>query len=135
MPTSSQSQILSVVDYQLLQQQQQQQSNGQTTKSTARTTANQPSTIDSKRRSSIDKKNENNHSLPSSSAYVTDRRRSLDKANDSKISIKNFVFEFFFSSMKNTIENYSSRKSQKKPQNSQTFEMFTSRTSLSFHSR
>ena len=85
MPTSSQSQILSVVDYQLLQQ----QPNGQTTKPT-----NQISAADAKRRpqrddrrTSIDKKNENDRSPPPSSVNATDRRRSLDKANDSKVSL------------------------------------------------
>lgn len=96
MPTSSQSQILSVVDYQLLQQ----QPNGQptTTKPT-----NQISVADAKRRpskddrrTSIDKKKENDRSPPSSSVNATDRRRSLDKANDSKVSLDkicSFLFD------------------------------------------
>lgn len=86
MPTSSQSQILSVVDYQLLQQ----QPNGQNNTTKPR---NETSIGDGKRhppkderRTSIDKKKENDRSPPASSVNASDRRRSLDKANDSKVS-------------------------------------------------
>ncbi len=78
MPTSSQSQILSVVDYQLLQQQ---QSSGQNvpTKSSVRIPVNQTSV----RRALIENKNDvDNHFPPPS--YVTNRRRSSDKTNESK---------------------------------------------------
>ena len=88
MPTSSQSQILSVVDYQLLQQ----QAAGQNvpTKPPVRISVNQTQTIETvrrlskdERRSSVDRKNGTNPSptLP----RVTDRRRSSDKTVESKI--------------------------------------------------
>lgn len=75
MPTSSQSQILSVVDYQLLQQ----QNNGQTntTKAPIRISVNPTAINESKRRYSND-----NHPT-----YANDRRRSSDKTNDRKSSI------------------------------------------------
>jgi hypothetical protein len=90
MPTSSQSQILSVVDYQLLQQQ---QASGQNTtiKPSVRISVNQTSVNESKRhqqkedrRSSNEDNNyQNNHLAPPSNRM--DRRRSSDKSIDSKI--------------------------------------------------
>jgi hypothetical protein len=90
MPTSSQSQILSVVDYQLLQQQQASGQNG-TTKPSLRISVNQTPINESKRRqqkgdrrASIENKtDEDNHSPPPSN--VSNRRQSSDKNNDSKI--------------------------------------------------
>lgn len=72
MPTASQSQILSVVDYQLLQQ-----NNGQTntTKPPVRISVNPTAISESKRRNSSD-----NHLTSSTSG--NNRRRSTDKTND-----------------------------------------------------
>jgi hypothetical protein len=90
MPTSSQSQILSVVDYQLLHQQ---QANGQdgTTKLPARITVNQISTNESKRqhrnedhRTIAQNKNGRDHHSPSSPS-PDDRRRNSGKTADGKI--------------------------------------------------
>jgi hypothetical protein len=90
MPTSSQSQILSVVDYQLLQQ-----ASGQngTTKPPLRISVNQTSINESKRRhqngdrrrSIENKTDEDNHSPPPPPSNVFNRRQSSDKNNDSKI--------------------------------------------------
>jgi hypothetical protein len=86
MPTSSQSQILSVVDYQLLQQ----QASGQNaqTKPPVRISVNQTQAIETirrlskdERRPSIDRKNGTSPTFP----RVTDRRRSSDKTAESKI--------------------------------------------------
>jgi hypothetical protein len=104
MPTSSQSQILSVVDYQLLhqQQQQQQQTAGQdgTTKLPVRISVNQTSVSTSKRRHqnqdhhpSVENKNDDDDNddqsppPPSSTA----RRRSSGKLTDGKILKKKQV--------------------------------------------
>ncbi len=106
MPTSSQSQILSVVDYQLLQQQ---QTSGQnvTTKPPVRIPVNQPAVNDSirrqqkdERRTSIDsKKHENEHSSPL--PRVNTRRRSSDKNIDSKLPISYLFFSILISPKKN----------------------------------
>ena len=91
MPTSSQSQILSVVDYQLLHQQQ--QANGQdgTTKLPARITVNQIPTNESRRqhrnednRPVAQNKNGRDHHSPSSPT-PDDRRRNSGKIGDGKI--------------------------------------------------
>ncbi len=106
MPTSSQSQILSVVDYQSLQQQ---QTSGQnvTTKPPVRIPVNQPAVNDSirrqqkdERRTSIDsKKHENEHSSPL--PRVNTRRRSSDKNIDSKLPISYLFFSILISPKKN----------------------------------
>jgi hypothetical protein len=105
MPTSSQSQILSVVDYQSIQQQASGQ-NATTTKPPVRISVNQTQVTDTirrhskdyERRLSIDKKNGNDH--PPSLPRVTERRRSSDKTVESKISIPHFFFQFEFFSRK-----------------------------------
>jgi hypothetical protein len=90
MPTSSQSKILSVVDYQLLQQQQQQQQStgheGTTIKPSSQAPVNQISVIETKRRrskddrpSSIGRKDEEEEQSPSS-----DHWRSSAETNESK---------------------------------------------------
>ncbi|CAF1061835.1 unnamed protein product [Rotaria sordida] len=102
MPTSSQSQILSVVDYQLLQQQAQQQQQQQqqqiansqdaTTKLAGLNYVNQPSLIEIRRRSSRDerrpstgkKDNDGNQSPPPPN--ITVRRRSSAKIIDDTTS-------------------------------------------------
>jgi len=106
MPTSSQSQILSVVDYQLLQQQ---QASGQntTTKPPVQILVNQTTDNGSKRRhqkddrrTSIENKNGEDNHLPLP-PNATDRRRSTDKNNDSKIYIDH-IFQFLFRTKKNS---------------------------------
>ncbi len=107
MPTSSQSQILSVVDYQLLQQQ---QPSGQnvTTKPPVRIPVNQPAVNDSirrqqkdDRRTSIDsKKHENERSSPL--PRVNTRRRSSDKNIDSKLPISYLFFNPYFTKKNNS---------------------------------
>lgn len=92
MPTSSQSQILSVVDGQLLQHQQQQKAGGQvrTNKSPVRASTNQTGVSELRRRSikedrrpSISQRyNDEDHSPPPPN--VINRRRSSDKPNDGK---------------------------------------------------
>ncbi|CAF2927069.1 unnamed protein product [Rotaria sp. Silwood2] len=99
MPTSSQSQILSVVDYQLLQQQAQQQQQQQTASGQDITTklsgfnyVNQTSIIETKRRLSKDdrrpsfgkKDNDNNQSPPPPN--ISARRRSSAKIIDGPTS-------------------------------------------------
>ncbi|CAF3678522.1 unnamed protein product [Rotaria sp. Silwood1] len=96
MPTSSQSQILSVVDYQLLQQQAQQQqtASGQdvTTKPSGFNLINQTSIIETKRRHSKDdrrpsfgkKDNDDNQSPPPPNINI--RRRSSAKITDGTTS-------------------------------------------------
>ncbi|CAF1078610.1 unnamed protein product [Adineta ricciae] len=94
MPTSSQSQILSVVDGQLLQHQQQQKASGQTrtNKSPVRALANQTGVSELRRRSikedrrpSISQRyNDEDHSPPPPN--VINRRRSSDKPTDGRAS-------------------------------------------------
>ncbi|CAF1073691.1 unnamed protein product [Adineta ricciae] len=93
MPTSSQSQILSVVDGQLLQNQQQQKASGQTrtNKSPVRALVNQTGVSELRRRSikeerrpSISQRyNDEDHSPPPPN--VINRRRSSDKPTDVKL--------------------------------------------------
>lgn len=108
MPTSSQSQILSVVDYQLIQQQQQQTNNQPpTTRPPVRISVNQISVNDSKRRQSIENKNDvDNHFPPP--VNVTNRRRSSDKTSDSKIK-NHHSFQFIFYLKTNLFEFFPAR--------------------------
>ncbi len=101
MPTSSQSQILSVVDYQLLQQHQQQPSgqDGTTTKPLNRISVNQTSVIETKRRSSKDdwrpstgKKDDYDKQPPTPSNFSARPRNSI-KINEGKI-FKRKMFSF-----------------------------------------
>ena len=88
MPTSSQSQILSVVDYQLLQEQQQQQTTGQNApaKPPVRISVNQTSVSESKRHyPKDDRRSSTEDDHFASRSHTADRRRSSDKTNDSKI--------------------------------------------------
>ncbi|UJR33819.1 hypothetical protein I4U23_021243 [Adineta vaga] len=92
MPTSSQSQILSVVDGQLLQQQQKPSGQNRTNKSPVRASANQTGVSEARRRSvkedrrpSIGNRyNDEDHSPPPSN--VINRRQSSDKPNDGRTS-------------------------------------------------
>lgn len=93
MPTSSQSQILSVVDYQLLHQQQQQQQptiaqDGVTVKPAIRISVNQTPLLEARRRlskderrPSIGKKFDNEKLSPSSQNLLVRRRSSLKLAD------------------------------------------------------
>jgi hypothetical protein len=101
MPTSSQSQILSVVDYQLLSQQHAGGQDG-TTKQPARISLHQASINDQKRqhrnedhRSTMQNKNGGDNRSPSP-PNVNDRRRSSGKINDGKF-LKYQTFRTLFS--------------------------------------
>jgi len=91
MPTSSQSQILSVVDYQALQQQQQQQQqasgqDGTTAKLSSRISVDQTPTIETKRRQSKDDHRPSTGKKDESPppASLLPYRRSSTKINDGK---------------------------------------------------
>ena len=100
MPTSSQSKILSVVDYQLLQQQQASGQDG-TTKSSDGLTVSQTAVSELRRRHSKDnrrpslgKKDDDNQSPPPPN--LTARRRSSGKINDGNISFSDYRGRDYF---------------------------------------
>ena len=101
MPTSSQSQILSVVDHQLLQQQQANGQEGISIKPSSRITINQTSVIETKRRQSRDdrrlsigrKDDDEKYSPPPSSNQMT-RRRSSAKTTDGKTEKFSHIFHY-----------------------------------------
>lgn len=99
MPTSSQSKILSAVDYQLLQQQHQQSSSGQdtTAKDFSINSVNPAPVIESKRRlskddrrSSIGRKDDDDNMLLTPLSRSA-RRRSSEKIGDGKMRTKKLV--------------------------------------------
>ena len=101
MPTSSQSRILSVVDYQLLRKQQNSDVHDGQTKPNDRTQVHQSSAILSKRRpyrddrrSSSESKNNERNRIPSPPppSSIIDQRRHSDKSNDGKLDEERIVF-------------------------------------------
>lgn len=101
MPTSSQSRILSVVDYQLHRKQQNSDVHDGQAKPKDRTPGHQSSAILSKRRpyrddrrSSIDSKNNERNRVPSPPppSSIVDQRRHSDKSNDGRLDEEKTVF-------------------------------------------
>lgn len=99
MPTSSQSKILSVVDYQLLQQQKQTNEQDQSTITTIRRLSVHSPDNQIKRRQSIGKKDTDDNKQLSSLPNLNVRRRHSMKINDSKMKffLKKEIFIIFSS--------------------------------------